>query len=97
MCPLFLGNVLSLRLFAARLPNKVSLTALSLLAKAQILIKLADFQGAKILLRKAYNKNTPDDADQENIKNSLKVGRFHFKSICTIKKLINTFFSCRYV
>lgn len=63
-------------IFAARLPDKTLLAASSLWCQAQILIKLADFQGAKGVLRRAYNKKTPDSTDKKNIENTLKIGKY---------------------
>lgn len=48
----------------------------SMLSKAEVLIKMSDFQGAKQVLHKAYKLKSPDPSDQETIDRSLKIGKF---------------------
>lgn len=49
----------------------------TLLAKSEVLIKMADFQGAKQILHKAYKMKTPDEGDAESIETNLKIGKIH--------------------
>lgn len=58
----------------------------TLLAKSEVLIKMADFQGAKQILRKAYKLKTPDKSDAESIETNLKIGKFrsYYQNISTL-------------
>lgn len=47
----------------------------TLLSKSEVLIKMADFQGAKQILHKAYKLKTPDEGDAESIETNLKIGK----------------------
>lgn len=47
----------------------------TLLSKAEVLIKMADFQGAKQVLRRAYKLKTSDAGDAESIESHLRVGK----------------------
>lgn len=49
----------------------------TLLAKSDVLIKMADFQGAKQILHKAYKMKTPDEGDAESIESNLKIGKMN--------------------
>lgn len=49
----------------------------TLIAKSEVLIKMADYQGAKQILHKAYKLKTPDESDVQSIETSLKIGK-HF-------------------
>lgn len=49
----------------------------TLLAKSDVLIKMADFQGAKQILHKAYKLKTPDEGDAESIETNLKIGKIN--------------------
>lgn len=48
----------------------------TLLSKAEVLIKMADFQGAKQVLRRAYKLKTSDSSDAESIESHLRVGSY---------------------
>lgn len=48
--------------------------AATLLLKSEVLLKLADFHGAKTVLLKAYKLKTPNVVEREQIENNLKVG-----------------------
>lgn len=48
----------------------------TLLSKSEVLIKMADFQGAKQILHKAYKLKTSDESDAEAIETNLKVGTY---------------------
>lgn len=61
-----------------RLEDKVTLMCNALTAKAEILVKLADFHSAKNILLKAYKLKNPNKVEMENIEHSLKVGEFIF-------------------
>lgn len=50
----------------------------TMLAKADILISMADFQGAKQILLKAYKMKTTDEADAETIEMNLRIGNNTF-------------------
>lgn len=50
----------------------------TMLAKADILISMADFQGAKQILLKAYKMKTADEADAETIEMNLRIGSNRF-------------------
>ncbi|XP_031621038.1 tonsoku-like protein [Contarinia nasturtii] len=45
----------------------------TLLSKSEVLIKMADFQGAKQILHKAYKLKTPEESDAESIATNLKI------------------------
>lgn len=75
-----------------RLPDKTLLAASTLWLQALILIKLADFQGAKDVLRRAYNKKTPDPTDKKNIENTLKVGKF--LNVSQLQQFVDNFCRC---
>lgn len=51
----------------------------TLLAKSEVLMKMADFQGAKQILHKAYKMKTPDEGDAESIETNLKIGKIHIR------------------
>ncbi|XP_066250024.1 tonsoku-like protein [Euwallacea similis] len=53
--------------------KRVELICAALLAKAETLIKLADFQGAKQVLRKAYKFKTPNKNEKTVIEKHLRV------------------------
>ncbi|XP_066156831.1 tonsoku-like protein isoform X2 [Euwallacea fornicatus] len=53
--------------------KRVELICAALLAKSETLIKLADFQGAKQVLRKAYKFKTPNKSEKTVIEKHLKV------------------------
>lgn len=59
----------------------------TLLSKSEVLIKMADFQGAKQILHKAYKMKTPDEGDAESIETNLKIGENH-KNALKLKGLI---------
>lgn len=46
----------------------------TLISKAEVLIKMADYQSAKQILHKAYKLKTPDESDAESIETNLKIG-----------------------
>lgn len=48
---------------------------------------MADFQGAKQILHKAYKMKTPDEGDAESIETNLKIGENH-KNALKLKGLI---------
>lgn len=48
----------------------------ALQAKSDILIKLADFHGAKQVLMKAYKLKTPNIKERRVIEHNLKIGRY---------------------
>lgn len=58
---------------AERLPNREQKICETLLSKAQILIKLGDWQSAKQVLHKGYKLNTADTQDRNEIKRLLRV------------------------
>lgn len=47
----------------------------TLLAKSEMLISMADFQGAKQILHKAYKMKTTDESDAETIEMHLRIGK----------------------
>lgn len=47
----------------------------ALQSKSEVLIKMADFQGAKQILHKAYKLKTTDISDRRAIEKSLKIGK----------------------
>ncbi|XP_076272195.1 tonsoku-like protein [Rhynchophorus ferrugineus] len=53
--------------------DRVELVCAALLAKSETLIKLADFSGAKLYLRKAYKFITPNKKDKISIEKKLRV------------------------
>lgn len=59
---------------AKRFNQKVKKICETLIIKAEILIKAADFASAKQILTKAYKKNTPDENDRMTIEKTLRVG-----------------------
>lgn len=60
---------------ASRLSDKIPAMASVLIAKSEVLLKLADFQSAKKVLLKAYKLNTPNEEEREQIQQNLKVGK----------------------
>lgn len=48
----------------------------ALQAKSDILIKLADFHGAKQVLLKAYRLQTPNVKERKHIEHNLRIGRY---------------------
>lgn len=52
----------------------MELICAALLAKSEALIKIADFQGAKQVLRKAYKFKTPNRSESKIIEKNLRVG-----------------------
>lgn len=54
----------------------------TLLSKSEVLIKMADFQGTKQILHKAYKLKTPDECDAESIEANLKIGMFNI--VCSV-------------
>lgn len=61
--------------FVEKLRNNVELISAALHAKADVLIKLSDFHGAKQVLLKAYKLKIPDIEEQRNIEYNLKTGK----------------------
>lgn len=63
----------------------------TLLSKADVLIKMADFQSAKKILHKAYKLKTTDECDAESIEANLKVGMFasNFYNISLTEHILN--------
>ncbi|KAL1517241.1 hypothetical protein ABEB36_001030 [Hypothenemus hampei] len=53
--------------------NRVELICAAYLAKSETLIKIADFQGAKQVLRKAYKYKTPNKSEGKVIEKHLRV------------------------
>lgn len=47
----------------------------TLISKAEVLINMADYQGAKQILHKAYKQKTTDESDAEAIESNLKIGK----------------------
>lgn len=60
----------------------------TLRTKADIMIKMADFQGAKQLLHKAYKMKTSDAADRKAIEKTLKIGKRRRKIIPDSSRLL---------
>ncbi|KAL1377622.1 hypothetical protein pipiens_016138 [Culex pipiens pipiens] len=58
---------------ASRLQNKAAKMCETLIAKADIQIKMGDFQSARQTLKQAYKLRTPVATDAENIEQQLKV------------------------
>lgn len=54
--------------------NRTIRVCQTLQSKSEVLIKMADFQGAKQILRKAYKMKTPDVSDRTAIEKTLKIG-----------------------
>lgn len=52
----------------------MELICAALLAKSEALIKIADFQGSKQVLRKAYKFKTPNRSESKIIEKNLRVG-----------------------
>lgn len=57
----------------------------ALLSKAEVMIKIGDFHGAKQVLHKAYKMKTTDSADRECIENTLRVGELIIRTTFAIK------------
>ncbi|ENN77089.1 hypothetical protein YQE_06424, partial [Dendroctonus ponderosae] len=54
--------------------DRVELICAALLSKSETLIKIADFQGAKQVLRKAYKFKSPNKQERKIIERNLRVG-----------------------
>lgn len=60
--------------------NRTIRVCQTLQSKSEVLIKMADFQGAKQVLRKAYKMKTTDISDRQAIEKTLKIGKLDFWS-----------------
>lgn len=54
----------------------MELICAALLSKSETLIKIADFQGAKQVLRKAYKFKSPNKQESQIIERNLRVGKY---------------------
>lgn len=67
--------------FLEKLKGNVNLICTALQAKSEVLIKLADFHGAKQVLVKAYKLKTPDINERKVIEHNLRIGK-HLSLLC---------------
>lgn len=61
---------------AKRLDDKIPLTIAALTSKAEVFVKLADFQNAKQVLLKAHRLKSSNKEERENIIHALKIGKY---------------------
>lgn len=59
--------------------NRTIRVCQTLQSKAEVQIKMADFQGAKQVLHKAYKMKTSDVSDRQAIEKTLKIGKSHLQ------------------
>lgn len=55
--------------------NRASCICQTLLFKAETMIKMGEFRGAKLVLHKAYKKKTNDFSDRMTIEKNLRIGK----------------------
>lgn len=88
---LFLSNQHVTTYVLEKLRGNIDLICTALQAKSDVLIKLADFYGAKQVLVKAYKLKTPNNKEKRHIEKNLRIGEifviFMHLQTCTVSEM----------